>query len=92
MNTRKGCESEQSTSGNVPATRSEEPVVAHAVSIRIPTFWPEKISLWFKQLEAQFSIAGISRDYKIWICARKFGTKIRGGSRKRHRKSARRSI
>ena len=62
MNTRKGCESEQSTSGNVSATRSEEPVVAHAVSIHIPNFWPEKISLWFRQLEAQFSIVGISRD------------------------------
>ena len=62
MNTRKGCEGEQSTGGNVSATRSVEPAVAHAVSIRVPTFWPEKISLWFRQLEAQFSIAGISRD------------------------------
>ena len=62
MNTRRGCESEQSTSCNISTTRSEEPVVAHAVSIRILIFWPKKISLWFRQLEAQFSIAGISRD------------------------------
>ncbi|XP_033212393.1 uncharacterized protein LOC117169987 [Belonocnema kinseyi] len=37
-------------------------VSAHAVAMRVPTFWPDKISLWFKQLEAQFSIAAITRD------------------------------
>ena len=35
---------------------------AHAVAVRVPTFWPDKISLWFKQLEAQFTIAGVTRD------------------------------
>ena len=43
LNTRNG--SDKSASGNISATRSEEPVVTQAISIRVPTFWPEKISL-----------------------------------------------
>ena len=35
---------------------------ASAVSIKLPTFWPQKVSLWFAQAEAQFQIKGISVD------------------------------
>ena len=55
-------ESEKSAGSNTQVSRNTEPVSAHAVSIRVPAFWPEKISLWFKQLEAQFLIAGITRE------------------------------
>jgi hypothetical protein len=30
--------------------------------IRIPPFWPAKVELWFRQLEAEFAIANISKD------------------------------
>ena len=60
-------ESEKSAGNNTQIPRNTEPVSAHAVSIRVPAFWSDKISLWFKQLEAQFMIAGITRE------ATKFG-------------------
>ncbi|XP_033231683.1 uncharacterized protein LOC117182689 [Belonocnema kinseyi] len=44
------------------SARNEVPFAAHAIAIKIPPFWPEKISLWFRQLEAQFSIANITKD------------------------------
>ena len=53
--------SEKSAWNNTQVSRNTEPVSAHAVSIRVPAFWSDKISLWFKQLEAQFMIAGITR-------------------------------
>ena len=31
-------------------------------SLRIPSFWPKKVALWFKQLEAQFLIGNITKD------------------------------
>lgn len=37
------------------------------ISVRLPPFWPEKPALWFCQLEAQFTLFGISRDAtKFW--------------------------
>lgn len=30
--------------------------VAYAVATRVPSFWSEEISLWFRSLEAQFFI------------------------------------
>ena len=59
--------SEKSAGNNTQILRNTEPVSAHAVSIRVSAFWADKISLWFKQLEAQFMIAGITRE------ATKFG-------------------
>lgn len=32
------------------------------VGIRVPPFWPEKPSVWFAQLEAQFALANITTD------------------------------
>lgn len=32
------------------------------VSVRAPPFWPEEPSLWFAQMEAQFSLSGITSD------------------------------
>ena len=60
-------ESEKSEGNNTQNSHNTEPVSAHAVSIRVPAFWSDKVSLWFKQLEAQFMIAGITCE------ATKFG-------------------
>lgn len=34
----------------------------NAVSVKLSAFWPDKPHLWFAQAEAQFEIAGISKD------------------------------
>ncbi|XP_018573267.1 uncharacterized protein LOC108912511 [Anoplophora glabripennis] len=34
----------------------------HRVTVRVPPFWSDKVGLWFCQLEAQFSIAGVRQD------------------------------
>ncbi|XP_076665014.1 uncharacterized protein LOC143367262 [Andrena cerasifolii] len=41
---------------------SEQVRVVTTAPIRVPTFWPQKVSLWFRQLEAQFVIARITKD------------------------------
>ena len=33
-----------------------------AVSVKLPTFWPDKTKLWFAQAEAQFTIRGIKSE------------------------------
>ena len=33
-----------------------------AVSLKLPTFWPERAKLWFHQAEAQFKLRNISTD------------------------------
>lgn len=42
-----------------------------APAMRIPAFWLEKIAVWFRQLEPQFTIAKITDDetkYRYVIC------------------------
>ncbi|XP_076178395.1 uncharacterized protein LOC143152312 [Ptiloglossa arizonensis] len=36
--------------------------VAVAAPLKIPTFWPQKVALWFRQVEAQFTIGRITKD------------------------------
>ena len=55
-------ENEKSAGNNTQVPRNIELVSAHAVSIRVPAFYSDKISLWFKQLEAQFMIAGNTHE------------------------------
>ena len=52
-------ESEKIAGNNTRVSRNTEPISAHAVSIRVPAFRSDKISLWFKQLEVHFLIAGM---------------------------------
>ena len=52
---------ENASTSNQRSSETEK-VSASAIVMSVPTFWPNKISLWFKQLEAQFAIAGITRD------------------------------
>ncbi|KZC04993.1 PREDICTED: uncharacterized protein LOC107193384 [Dufourea novaeangliae] len=39
-----------------------ESVNVAAAPIRVPVFWPQKVALWFRQLEAQFTIGRITKD------------------------------
>lgn len=32
------------------------------VSVRVPTFWPDKPAVWFAQVEAQFTLSNITSD------------------------------
>jgi len=49
-----------------PSTRPEQPpdssFTLKSVGIRVPTFWAEKPSLWFAQLEGQFALANVTQD------------------------------
>lgn len=42
-------------------TNSTDASLCH-ISVKIPPFWPDKPTLWFAQLDAQFALAKISSD------------------------------
>ncbi|XP_076765067.1 uncharacterized protein LOC143432188 [Xylocopa sonorina] len=44
------------------AEGSREVINLAAAPIKVPAFWPQKVALWFHQLEAQFAIARITKD------------------------------
>ena len=41
---------------------NKEQTEVFRIAVKVPPFWPEKIKLWFHQLEAQFISAGITQD------------------------------
>ncbi|WP_333765289.1 hypothetical protein, partial [Streptomyces sp. IBSBF 2390] len=36
--------------------------IINRVAVKVPPFWIENPSIWFAQIEAQFSISGVSTD------------------------------
>jgi hypothetical protein len=34
----------------------------YRVAVRLPTFWPDRLAVWFAQAEAQFELADITRQ------------------------------
>lgn len=41
---------------------TEDANAVNRVAVRIPTFWEKNPGTWFKQLESQFVLAGITQD------------------------------
>ncbi|XP_036347660.1 uncharacterized protein LOC118757038 [Rhagoletis pomonella] len=48
--------------GPSAAATSEKAMMVNKVSVKVPPFWPEHPEIWFAQVEAQFSVAGVSTD------------------------------
>jgi hypothetical protein len=41
---------------------SNHVAAVNGAHIRIPSFWPAKVELWFRQLEVQFGMANSFKD------------------------------
>lgn len=52
----------QNQSAKLPIDNIAAAPEVHRVSIKIPPFWNERPEVWFFQVEAQFSIAGITSE------------------------------
>lgn len=56
---------DDNSAGNVSEPGGSIPLMHHSVSkvsVKVPPFYAEKPALWFAQVEAQFSVSGISAD------------------------------
>lgn len=57
-------ENQQANANNVRSANGEQssvPII-NRVSVKVPPFWSENPEVWFAQIEAQFSIAGVHSD------------------------------
>lgn len=51
---------------SVAQSKIEKPAEVSNISVKLPPFWPDRVSVWFAQAEAQFLLAGIKRDETMY--------------------------
>lgn len=50
------------TTNTCNSTANETDQIINRVSVKVPPFWPDHAEIWLAQVEAQFSVAGITSD------------------------------